>query len=261
MTPLSLALVAIIPIIAAFPSMLFTENEYKAVVGEAKAIKCKYDLVKPGRILTIVHPVYHVEDILSNMTNRASTPIAPKPFTGAALDVLGVEDKWEDNIPKLTSVKTNRLTLVVVPLKSATDFLCFEMFALSGMFSAFLPLDSETEQRLMRRNTQQAIETHFAMPIIMPDRILVDAFSDKVEFASWMMVNGFEAFIPATFTSVSDVKFPVVIKPAIGVSGVGSSIAENLKQLSKALEKQSIDSVIIQVGGTTSHFITTIHLQ
>ena len=76
------------------------------------------------------------------------------------------------------------------------------------MFDAFLPVKVDTYMRLTRHHTSDFIERHFGSLWYLSNYDAIMSFTDKTTFPDFISKNNLGKFIPETYNTVNDVKYP-----------------------------------------------------
>ena len=139
------------------------------------------------------------------------------------------------------------------------DLLCFEIFAMDRMFDVVLPMWLDAQLLLTNHHDHALLEGHFAMPFVFPGPDVVTTFTDKSYFANWMADHHLTDYIPQTYNTLDQAKYPAVVKSLNGTYGAGIEIVHSRDQLNAAVVSKAGDYIMQEaLVGTVEpiiHFI------
>ena len=128
------------------------------------------------------------------------------------------------------------------------DLLCLEILYISDKFNMFIPFLTESALALQKHHNIEFLEQHFGFPMVFPAADIINLFSDKALFGEWMVRQGLGGNIPSVYTSVAEVKYPVMVKFTHGRLGEGTSIANDQTELETATKSINSTDYILQVS-------------
>ena len=118
----------------------------------------------------------------------------------------------------------------------------------SDKFNIFVPFLTESALTLQKHHNIEFLEQHFGFPMVFPSADIINLFSDKAQFGEWMVRQGLGGNIPSVYSSVSVVKYPVMVKFTHGRLGEGISIANDITELESATKSINSTDYILQVS-------------
>ena len=137
---------------------------------------------------------------------------------------------------------------IISQITTPENLLCLEMLVDMGRVNVFIPFLTESALALQKHHNIEFLEQHFGFPMVFPAADIINLFSDKALFGEWMVRQGLGGNIPSVYTSVAEVKYPVMVKFTHGRLGEGISIANDQTELETATKSINSTDYILQVS-------------
>ena len=157
---------------------------------------------------------------------------------------------YNSDIAMYVSAEGSNIQFMEFPSSTGPkQLLCFEYFGMQRRYDVYTPLASLTaHSQLTQYHDVVFLERHFGIPFAMPPHDIVETFSDKGEFASWMKEHGFLLFIPTTYHTFDEamLHMPVVVKYTRGQGGKGIYLCHDEDALTRAVQAEGSQPYIIQ---------------
>ena len=232
------------------PSAFLTDDEFRSLASQDR-LTCSVTVVHPSRPEKHIVNEVRMHDAISTLHKNAMLPPTNvtrlRSLAGKGIKMtIAVEDQFHrQNVIDMNRLIVDPATVMLYNFTTPAEYLCFEVLAAEGRFDAFMPFNTDTEAKLASKYSLYELEGLFGMPFIMPDRTIVEVFSNKSQFASWMREHGFGRFVPETFRTAAEATFPCLVKATNGIFGEGISIVRSAGELRAAIAAQK-GSYLIQ---------------
>ena len=147
-------------------------------------------------------------------------------------------------------------TAYLVPAASSPDYLerLSEIF-IKEKIDYYLP-GTDVELKFCAKNSLY-IEQNFGVNVVISPEKAIDISDDKYKTYQFLREN--DLYYPATVLGedvvISQVSYPVIVKPRVGCRSIGVSVAENEKELASRLENET-DLVVQELVGTNDQEYT-----
>ena len=271
------------------PSVFLTHEEYASLMQSREDITCSWSTLEAGeyRNGSETYTLAHVDNVLSShtfdhlTTSKLKTHLKSRLIENSTIPIsndgfqhrgrplhhvrIGRQYFWDTQFHAMIeqhkhaslSSSSTQSSLTVLGMTTPTDLICLELSLIERTINVVLPIRTPVMLRLQRRHSRDFLESHFGaiFAFSLPDTIVM--LSNKSHFHSWMDKHQFERFMPNTYQTPSEAKYPCLVKATNLGLGEGVYLANNRSELDAAIRAEGMQSYFMTeaILGSVKHCI------